>query len=110
MSDTDTPTEDPQATEQQQDDTMRIVVLVLGIVSMWTCQLLGPVALVLGYNQYRIGRDEGREADPLIIAGMVLGGVATAMLLFAVLLMALYCGGMGLYVVFMIFLGVLGAL
>lgn len=110
MSDTDTPTADPRAAEQQQDDTMRIVVLVLGVVSMWTCQLLGPVALVLGYNQYRIRRDEGRDADPLIVVGMVLGGVSTAMLLFGLALGALYCGGMGLYVVLMVFAGVLGAL
>jgi len=64
------------------DHPQSVTVLVLGILSLLFCQLLGPVAWVMGHRAVREideaqGRLGGRSQAQL---GMVLGIVGTALL------------------------------
>ncbi|WP_067722367.1 DUF4190 domain-containing protein [Nocardia yamanashiensis] len=74
------PPDHPQAT----------VVLVLGILSLMFCQLLGPVAWVMG-RRARDEIDQSRGAmggRGMVMAGYVCGIVATVLLVLTVVVVA----------------------
>lgn len=70
---------------------MGIVVLILGILGLWLCQILGPVALILGFVTLRKAQAEGRQLNVLAIIGTALGAVATLILVMTVLMMVGIC-------------------
>jgi hypothetical protein len=64
--------------------------LVLGIISLLCCGILGPFAIYEGNQaRFRIRVSNGRlGGDGLAIAGMILGAIATVLLLINLLLLA----------------------
>lgn len=76
------------------ETTLAVVSLVLGIVGLMGCQLMGPIALVLGWMYRRSAQARGVEPDPMGIIGLVLGAISTLFLI-----MGLVIGG-GLCVVY----------
>jgi len=64
------------------------LILVLGILSLVCCGLLGPVAWIMGNNALRdIDAGIGNPNDRgLVVAGRILGIIATVLLILAVLI------------------------
>jgi hypothetical protein len=70
-------------------DNRPIIILVLGILGLTGCQVLGPVAWVMG-NQYRTEcMIDDREPDQLAVVGRVLGMVGTGFLVLGLCLAGL---------------------
>jgi hypothetical protein len=68
-----------------------VAALVLGVVGLITCQLLSPVAIILG-NQGKHEADSGQAGGrELAVAGVVLGWIGTVLLL-VVLVVGLLAG------------------
>lgn len=64
------------------ESSQAVTVLVLGIVGLVMCQILGPVAWIMG-NAELEGIDAGRRAPEnrgLAMAGKVCGMIATALI------------------------------
>jgi hypothetical protein len=72
---------------QPKQDTLAIVALVIGCISVPCCQALGVVALVLGFvSRSRIRQSGGAlTGENLALAGIITGGIGLA--LFAVTLL-----------------------
>lgn len=69
-----------------------ILVFVLGLVSVFLLQFLGPVAWILGkrdLNQMRAGVMD-RNGEGLTRAGMILGMIGSLLLLLQVLVFAFF--------------------
>ena len=67
-------------------------VFVLGLLSLVACQLLGPVALIMG-NKYLADCElNGVEPDGLGKAGRILGIVGTVFFALGLVVMVLYIG------------------
>ncbi len=84
----------PMNEQHYPEASQAVVVLVLGILSLVLCQVLGPVAWVMG-NSELASIDAGRrppENRGLAMAGKVIGIVATVLLV----------GGIGVFLLFMI--------
>jgi hypothetical protein len=75
-----------------------VLILVLGILGLLLCQLLGPVAWVLGKGDLR-AMDAGQmdpEGRGLTQAGYILGIVATAFMALSLLVfLAIFVLGIG---------------
>lgn len=95
------PTDVAPAPSGPKDQTEGILILVLGIVSLWLCQLIGPLPALLGYSHIKARREDGLDPDPLVLVGMVLGIVATVIFVGAMLMTV---GMMCLYAATMIFM------
>lgn len=77
-------------TESAEDSSRGTTIFVLGLLSIFMCQLLGPVAWMMG-NGYRAECIEsGREMNQLGNVGRILGMVGTALFAFTLVFMALY--------------------
>ncbi|GBC94146.1 hypothetical protein HRbin15_02654 [bacterium HR15] len=78
------------------------LILVLGILSIVLCGLLGPVAWIMGNNALRdIDAGLGNPSDRgMIVAGRVLGIIATILLIAGLALLCLY---------FAVFVAIFGA-
>jgi len=103
------PPSEPPPPKKDTDNSQAVIILVLGILSLFTCQLLGPVALFMGMSHRRRVRDEGVEPDPMSLIGMVLGAVGTALLLFYLLTFGGLCCFYAFGVIVAIVLGAAGA-
>ncbi|MFD6352554.1 DUF4190 domain-containing protein [Nocardia tengchongensis] len=82
------------------DHPQAVVVLILGVMSLVFCQLLGPVAWIMGGKARReIAESNGAiGGSGMVTAGWICGIVATAVILLAIL-----------FVVFAIIVGAVGA-
>lgn len=68
-----------------------VLILVLGILSLVVCQLIGPVAWIMGKGDLQ-KIDAGqmdREGRGLTLGGMICGIVATILLIFVILIWVL---------------------
>ena len=85
------------------DHSQATVVFVIGLLSVVMCQILGPVALLMG-NKYRAACAEvGVEPDGLGTAGWVLGIVGTVLLCITLGILLLYFGFICVYMIFVVF-------
>lgn len=76
------------------EESQAVVILVLGILSIVLCQILGPIAWVMG-NTELASIDAGRRSPDnrgLATAGKVIGIVGTVFLV----------GGLAVFMVFLI--------
>jgi len=103
------PPSEPPPPKKDPDNSQAVIILVLGILSLFTCQLLGPVALFMGMGQRRRAQEAGYDLDPIALIGMVLGAVGTALLLFYIVTMGGLCCIYAVMIIFSIFFGLLGA-
>ena len=79
-----------------QEDSQATTILVLGILSLVVCQILGPIAWVMGNNELA-GIDAGRRPPQnrgTAQAGRILGIIATVLMIIGVvfLFVALFIG------------------
>jgi len=68
-----------------------VLALVLGIVGLFACQLVSPIALFIGWSYWNGAKQRGVEPDPMGLIGMVLGGVGTAFFVLTLLVTAGLC-------------------
>jgi hypothetical protein len=69
-----------------QEDSQATTILVLGILSLVVCQILGPIAWVMGNNELA-GIDAGRRPPQnrgTAQAGRILGIISTVLLIIGV--------------------------
>ena len=69
-----------------QEDSQATTVLVLGILSLVLCQILGPIAWVMGNNELA-GIDAGRRPPQnrgTAQAGRILGIISTVLMIIGV--------------------------
>jgi hypothetical protein len=69
-----------------QEDSQATTVLVLGILSLVVCQILGPIAWVMGNNELA-GIDAGRRPPQnrgTAQAGRILGIISTVLMIIGV--------------------------
>ena len=69
-----------------QEDSQATTILVLGILSLVVCQILGPIAWVMGNNELA-GIDAGRRPPQnrgTAQAGRILGIIATVLMIIRV--------------------------
>ena len=69
-----------------QEDSQATTILVLGILSLVVCQILGPIAWVMGNNELT-GIDAGRRPPQnrgTAQAGRILGIIATVLMIIGV--------------------------
>lgn len=71
-------------------DNRATVIFVLGLLSLVSCQILGPVAFVMGNAYMRDCEAMGEEPDGLAKAGRVMGIIGTVFLALTVVLLLLY--------------------
>ncbi|MEC3920484.1 DUF4190 domain-containing protein [Nocardia sp. CDC160] len=73
------------------DHPQAVVVLILGIMSLVFCQLLGPVAWIMGGKARREIQDSGGAigGSGMVTAGWICGIVSSALLILAVLFIVL---------------------
>lgn len=80
---------------------LAIAALVVGGVSFVSCPLIGAVAVYLGNRARTEIRATGEEGDSFALAGVILGwcavGVATAMVLFAVVYFGFFAVLLGVF-------------
>ena len=81
---------------QQQASQQAIGALVVGIISLVCCNILGPVAWILGRNEGKAIREGRAPAAGEVYAkvGMILGIVGTVLL--GLTLLWLFMGGMAI--------------
>lgn len=69
-----------------QEDSQATTILVLGILSLVVCQILGPIAWVMGNNELA-GIDAGRRPPQnrgTAQAGRILGIISTVLMIIGV--------------------------
>ncbi len=75
-----------------QEDSQATTVLVLGILSLVVCQILGPIAWVMG-NSELAGIDAGRRPPQnrgTAQAGRILGIIATVLMIIGVVFLFIF--------------------
>jgi hypothetical protein len=75
-----------------QEDSQATTILVLGILSLVVCQILGPIAWVMGNNELA-GIDAGRRPPQnrgTAQAGRILGIIATVLMLIGVVFLFVF--------------------
>jgi hypothetical protein len=75
-----------------QEDSQATTVLVLGILSLVVCQILGPIAWVMGNNELA-GIDAGRRPPQnrgTAQAGRILGIISTVLMIIGVVFLFLF--------------------
>ena len=75
-----------------QEDSQATTILVLGILSLVVCQILGPIAWVMGNNELA-GIDAGRRPPQnrgTAQAGRILGIVATVLMIIGVVFLFIF--------------------
>ncbi|GAB3797625.1 DUF4190 domain-containing protein [Micromonospora zhanjiangensis] len=71
---------------------MAIAALVVGVVSLFSCQLIGIVAIVLGNKARAEIRASGEDGDGLAQAGVIVGWCAVGLAALFILLFVGYFG------------------
>ena len=72
-----------------QEDSQATTILVLGILSLVVCQILGPIAWVMGNNELA-GIDAGRRPPQnrgTAQAGRILGIISTILMIIGVVVL-----------------------
>ena len=75
-----------------QEDSQATTVLVLGILSLVLCQILGPIAWVMGNNELA-GIDAGRRPPQnrgTAQAGRILGIISTVLMIIGVVFLFIF--------------------
>jgi len=75
-----------------QEDSQATTVLVLGILSLVLCQVLGPIAWVMGNNELA-GIDAGRRPPQnrgTAQAGRILGIISTVLMIIGVVFLVVF--------------------
>jgi len=75
-----------------QEDSQATTVLVLGILSLVVCQILGPIAWVMGNNELA-GIDAGRRPPQnrgTAQAGRILGIISTVLMIIGVVFLVVF--------------------
>ena len=75
-----------------QEDSQATTVLVLGILSLVVCQILGPIAWVMGNNELA-GIDAGRRPSQnrgTAQAGRILGIISTVLMIIGVVFLFIF--------------------
>ena len=75
-----------------QEDSQATTVLVLGILSLVVCQILGPIAWVMGNNELA-GIDAGRRPPQnrgTAQAGRILGIISTVLMIIGVVILFIF--------------------
>jgi len=75
-----------------QEDSQATTVLVLGILSLVVCQILGPIAWVMGNNELA-GIDAGRRPPQnrgTAQAGRILGIISTVLMIIGVVFLFIF--------------------
>jgi hypothetical protein len=67
-------------------------VFVLGLLSLVLCQLLGPVAIMMGNSYIRECALEGVEPEGLGVAGRIMGMIGTVLFVLQLLFFGAYLG------------------
>lgn len=77
----------PPGQYPQRDHPQAVVILVLGILSLILCQLLGPVAWVMGRSALREIDSSGGAIGGrgIVLAGYVCGIIASILIILAVI-------------------------
>jgi hypothetical protein len=57
-----------------------VLALVLGLVSLAVCQIVGPVAVVIGQRARREIARTGEQGDGMALAGVITGAISTVIL------------------------------
>ncbi len=57
-----------------------VLALVLGLVSLLVCQIVGPVAVVIGQRARREIARTGEQGDGMALAGVITGAISTVIL------------------------------
>lgn len=74
------------------DKNQATTIFVLGLLSLVVCQLLGPVAMIMGNNYVRECALEGVEPEGLGVAGRIMGMIGTGLMVLSLLFFVLYIG------------------
>ncbi|MDP9797947.1 hypothetical protein J2S43_006459 [Catenuloplanes nepalensis] len=80
----------PQVPPRRPTNSMAIAALILGIASLFTCQLVGIGAIICGNRARNEIRGSGEEGDGMALAGLILGWVSLAILVLVSLFMIAY--------------------
>ena len=75
-----------------QEDSQATTILVLGILSLVVCQILGPIAWVMGNNELA-GIDAGRRPPQnrgTAQAGRILGIISTVLMIIGIVFLFLF--------------------
>ncbi|TVQ90590.1 MAG: hypothetical protein EA397_12220 [Deltaproteobacteria bacterium] len=82
---------------EQALESRGVVIFAVGLVSVLACQLLGPVAFIMGQAYVRDCQAWGVEPSGLGQAGRILGIVSTVLLVLALVIYGLACcAGVGM--------------
>jgi uncharacterized membrane protein YjgN (DUF898 family) len=77
------------------NNSQAVTIFILGLLGLVSCQILSPVALIMGNNYLAECEAQGIEPDGLGKAGRILGIVGTVLLALTFLLVLLYVGLVG---------------
>jgi uncharacterized membrane protein YjgN (DUF898 family) len=66
------------------------IVFVLGLLSVVSCQILGPVAIFMGNSYLSACEEAGVEPDGLGKAGRILGIIGTVFFVLSLIFVGLY--------------------
>jgi hypothetical protein len=75
-----------------QEDSQATTILVLGILSLVVCQILGPIAWVMGNNELA-GIDAGRRPPQnrgTAQAGRILGIISTVLMIIGIVFLFIF--------------------
>jgi hypothetical protein len=57
-----------------------VLALILGLVSLAVCQIIGPVAVIIGQRARREIARTGEQGDGMALAGVITGAISTVIL------------------------------
>lgn len=77
--------------DEQALESKGTTIFILGLLSLLLCQLLGPVALIMGNSYVRDCHLRGIEPSGLGQAGRILGMVSTGLMVLVLALYGLSC-------------------
>ena len=91
------PFQTPKGTAEGENQTLAIVSLILGIVSIVFCQVTGPVAIVTGFMARRKAEENPSEygGAGLGLAGIITGAIGTLLLVLLILYLIFFFGAIG---------------
>lgn len=80
----------PQMPPRRPTNSMAIAALIMGIASLFTCQLVGIGAIICGNRARNEIRGSGEEGDGMALAGIILGWVSLALVVLTLLALVAY--------------------
>jgi hypothetical protein len=87
----------PPPMPRRPTNSMAIAALILGVVSLFSCQLLGIGAIFCGNRARAEIRAGGEDGDGMALAGIILGWVALALVALTVLGLIVYLAFVGFF-------------